>query len=215
MANGFKIDVKGLDKVLADINSLAKEVRIDASKGLNKFGYAVEANAKQLVASNSSDEGALLRSISAKASTPKTLEVEINVTADYAAYIEFGTRKYAAKYVGTLPAEWKKYAAQFKGSGGGTFDEMVLSIFAWVKRKGLRLNPKIGVQEDSFTGAGGTLRKPRKKKKQTIEDGQQQLAYIIAKKIMVEGIPAKPFLYPSVINNTKDLVDNMKKLVSK
>jgi hypothetical protein len=61
----------------------------------------------------------------------------VQASARYAAYIEFGTRKFAAAYVSSLPADWASYAATFKGSAGGTFKEMVLSIMAWCKRKGI------------------------------------------------------------------------------
>lgn len=137
MAQGFTLKEKGLADVMKRIGQLGSEVKINGSKELNKFGFAVDANAKQLIASNSSDEGGLLRSVKVIAATPSNLTVAIVVTADYAAYIEFGTRKFAAIQVAKLPSDWQKYAAQFKGGGGGSFAEFVQSIIDWVKRKGI------------------------------------------------------------------------------
>jgi hypothetical protein len=62
-------------------------------------------------------------------------------TAKYAAYIEFGTRKFAAAYVSSLPQDWAAYAATFKGPAGGTFKEFVKSLMAWGERTG-KLDPK-------------------------------------------------------------------------
>ena len=64
------------------------------------------------------------------------MAVEIVVAANYAAYLEFGTRGFAAAYVATLPTEWQVFAAQFKG-GGGSFEDFFMNIIDWVKRKGI------------------------------------------------------------------------------
>ena len=58
--------------------------------------------------------------------------VEVGCAVDYAAYLEFGTGKFAAEYVATLPTEWKEFASQFKGSAGGNFREFVESIMGWL-----------------------------------------------------------------------------------
>lgn len=130
----FKVEVKGLDATIKKFEDLAKNTQEDVQAALNDFGDRVETMAKQLVSANSSDEGNLLRSISKEYGNGY---VTIKATARYAAYIEFGTRKFAAQYVSSLPPDWASYAATFKGSAGGTFEEFLASILAWAKRKGI------------------------------------------------------------------------------
>lgn len=45
--------------------------------------------------------------------------VKITSGADYAAYVEFGTGVFAAKYLATQPSEVQKYARKFFVSGKG------------------------------------------------------------------------------------------------
>ena len=151
---------------------LAANVQNDVQAELNAWADDTAANAKSLVRTNSSDEGMLLRSISPKYGQGLASVV---ASAKYAAYIEFGTRKYAADYVSSLPADWQTYAATFKGKAGGTFKEFLLSIMGWVSRKGI----------------------------------DKKAAYPIARKIMIDGIRAKPFLYPSVQKTLPELKKNL------
>lgn len=130
----MELQVKGLDTLIKKMDKLATNVQKDVQAELNDWADQTAANAKMLVSSNSSDEGMLLRSIN-----PNYGNGSASVTAatKYAAYIEFGTRKYAAAYVSTLPADWQTFAATFKGKIGGTFKQFLLSIIAWVGRKGI------------------------------------------------------------------------------
>jgi hypothetical protein len=130
----FKVEVKGLDATIKKFETLAQRTQDDVQASLNDFGDRVEEMSKRLVAANSSDEGALLRSISKQYGNGN---VSVKASARYAAYIEFGTRKFAASYVGSLPPDWASYAATFKGSAGGTFQEFLMSIMAWCRRKGI------------------------------------------------------------------------------
>lgn len=103
---------------------------------LNTFGISTVAMAQRLCPV---DEGHLRNSISF---TPvkkegSTRYVDIVVATDYAAYVEFGTRKFAANYVATLPQEWRAMAAEHKGKAGGTLSEFIQRIMAWVQRKEL------------------------------------------------------------------------------
>jgi HK97 gp10 family phage protein len=212
----IKIDLKGFDTTISNINKIAKDTEFKVKEALVDFGTKVETQAKR---DAPADEGKLRNSINA--TYPKNgLSVEVTVAADYAAYMEFGTRKFAAQYVATLPQDWQAYAATFKGGGGGTFDQFVLAMMEWVKRKGLRLdNNKMYEQSDSFT-LTGKLRKDKKiggRKKKTILEGQQQLAYIIAKKIMIEGVRpqgknGQGYLYPAVKKYTPELITDIKNI---
>jgi hypothetical protein len=115
----------------------------------------------------------LLRSINANYGNGSA---SVTASTKYAAYIEFGTRKFAAAYVSSLPADWQTYAATFKGKTGGTFKQFLLSIIGWVSRKGI----------------------------------DKKAAYPIARKIMIDGIKPKPFLYPSVNKTLPVLRKNLR-----
>ena len=165
----------GIDAILAKFNTLANEAQNDVQLQLNAFADDVARDAKQLVKANSSDEGNLLRNIN-----PEFGSGFVSITANtkYAAYIEFGTRKFAAEYVSSLPTDWQTFANTFKGpmSGGGNFQEMLINITDWCKRKGI----------------------------------DEKLAYPIARKILIQGIRPKPFMYPSVNRNLPLLIQNIK-----
>ena len=134
----IKIEAKGFDGLKKKFDTLSKEGKADVQSALNDWADRTASDAKSLVSSNSSDEGALLRSISPVYGQGNASVV---ATAKYAAYIEFGTRKFAASYVSSLPQDWAAYANTFKGPSGGTFKEFVKSLMAWGERTG-KLDPK-------------------------------------------------------------------------
>ena len=163
MASGLYIDLSQFTKATEKLKLVEKKLleKIDLSLSFDAVQMAGIASVKAPV-----DLGGLHTSIHAKKDI--FLEKHITVNAYYAAFVEFGTGAHAAAYVGTLPATWQEFAAQFKGqSGGGDFDKFVSRLFEWVKSKGLRLQPKVTGQEDNFTR--GVLRKDKKAKKQTIK----------------------------------------------
>jgi HK97 gp10 family phage protein len=170
----MELQVKGLDTLIKKMDKLAANVQKDVQAELNAWADATATNAKSLVSAKSSDEGGLLRSISPRYGNGSASVV---ASAKYAAYIEFGTRKFAAAYVSSLPADWQAYAATFKGKTGGTFQQFLLSIKAWAARKGITDKAHI---------------------------------YFTIKQIMEEGIPAKPFLYPSVNKTLPVLKKNLR-----
>jgi hypothetical protein len=131
----FSVNVQGLDATLKKFDKLAKDTQDGVQAALNDWADRTATDAKSLVSSQSSDEGALLRSISPVYGNGSAAVV---AAQKYAAYIEFGTRKFAAAYVASLPNEWQAYAATFKSrGGGGTARDFWKSIQAWGNRKGL------------------------------------------------------------------------------
>jgi HK97 gp10 family phage protein len=126
------IKLKGFDKTIKDVQKLATDANKNAKTALVLFGKNVETQAKR---DAPADEGKLKASINAVFDNA-TFTEKITVATDYAAYQEFGTRKFAAAYVGTLPQEWRTYAATFKGKGGGTFEEFVKSLTEWARKTG-------------------------------------------------------------------------------
>lgn len=196
----IKIEVKGFDALIKRFDTLSNESQAKVQSALNTFADATAADAKGFVSSKEiTDEGALLRSIN-----PLYGQGSAGVVANsrYAAYHEFGTRKFAASYISSLPAEWSTYAAQFQGpsSMGGTFKDFVLSIMAWMKRKGIK----------GGTYSVKTRRRLGNKEQKESED--KSVAYAIAQKIMRDGIKQRPFLYPSVLKNLPQLEKDLKEI---
>ena len=126
---GSVIKIEGLSKTLARLNIKKFEPQIQTS--FNKFGIRVEMDAKQLVPV---DEGRLKGSIFQE---PGRLAVTVGASANYAAFQEFGTRKFAAIYIATLPKDWQSFARQYKGGSNGTFHDFVMSLMGWCKRHGI------------------------------------------------------------------------------
>lgn len=207
MAFGFEI--KGIDVAIKKLNNAANTLIQDAQDLLNEFVSNVASAAKRLAPG---DEGHLRGAIAPIYVTGKNLEASVVAAVVYAAFMEFGTRKFAAVYVATLPADWQTYAATFRGqTGGGTFDEFLLAIMQWVKRKGIVAQPTQFEQSDEFSF--GKLKPDRAPKKVSKQDAQDHLAYMIALKIMREGVQPHPFLYPAVIQYIPELTANFKKLL--
>jgi hypothetical protein len=177
MPGGFTIDTKGFDDVIKNLDT--SKFERDISDELEVFGRNVERDAKDNLAINGTwNLGFLAGSIYV---IPGRLKVEIGASKDYAAYIEFGTRKFAAAYVNTLPPDWKSFAAKFKGSGSGTFAQLVENIKLWAEQTG-KIPP--------------------------------EAAYAKARKIMIEGIPAQPYLYPAYEKNRVELIKRLKALAN-
>jgi hypothetical protein len=197
----IKIETKGISTLVKKFDQLSKEGQADVQSALNDWADRTAADAKRLVSAKSSDEGALLRSISPVYGSGNASVIS---TSKYAAYIEFGTRKFAASYVSSLPQDWATYADTFQGpaSSGGTFKDFVLSIMAWMKRKGIKAG----------TYSVKTRRRLGNKAQKESED--KSLAYAIAKKILRDGIKQRPFLYPSVVKNTPQLIKDIKDIYS-
>jgi len=178
---GSFVKIEGLEKTLARFDMKKYEPQVQTC--FNNFGIRVEAAAKQ---SAPVDEGHLKGAIFQH---PSRLANTFGCSVNYASYVEFGTRKYAASYVASLPPDWKAFAASTKGkTGSGTFDQFVQNIMAWVLRKGI----------------GGNKTKSGKvsTSKQSL-DQMQQAAYWIAINILQNGVKAQPFLYPAY-NRYKD-----------
>jgi hypothetical protein len=169
----IKVQIAGFDALINKIDKMSADAQIDVQLALNDWADRTSMDAKQLVSSNSSDEGGLLNSIHPQYGK---MTASVVASANYAAYIEFGTRKFAAAYVGTLPADWAQYASTFKGKGTGSFKEFLKAIMGWVKRKGI----------------------------------DEKAAYPIARKILRDGIKARPFLYPSAQKNLPLLKEDLK-----
>jgi len=186
---GVTIKIEGLEATMAKLDYKKYEVQIQQS--FDKFGFNAETEAKLRAPV---DEGHLRSAIYSKS---KPLAAEIGCTVDYAAYLEFGTRRFAAAYVAGLPATWQELAANFKGGGGGNFEQFVKELTEWVMRKGFAA---------PLTASGNAS------KSKSAIDIQRQAAYMIARSIMIKGIRPHPFLYPAVEKWTPVLLSDLKAL---
>lgn len=171
----FSIKAKGVDTVLKAIAEKSARAAQVLNDEMNQFGITTVNDAKN---NAPVDEGELRRQISY---VKTDLKVTVSVNVDYAAYLEFGTRSFAAAYVNSLPAEWQTFAAQFKGGGGGSFDEFVMRLQRWCR---LKL-------------------------------GDEQLAYVVARSIMIKGIRPHPYFVPAVEKNRIELIKTLTALFKK
>ena len=186
---GLTLQVKGLNELKAQIKAYPQDIDKIIQNEFVAFGDNVVSDAKRLAPV---DEGYLRNSISASVTD---LELSISVNVDYAAYLEFGTKSFAAEYVASLPPEWQTFASEFQGPTGGSFADFVKILIEWVKRKGFAAQ---------VTKSGG------KSKSGSSVAGEQQAAYLIAKSILIKGIRPQPYLFPAFEQNKQGLIDNLK-----
>lgn len=192
MSPGIKIT--GIKELMQDINKTVQNAEQGVYKALVKFESNVVKDAKAQLQSKTSNTGKLANSIFGDV---RDNVATVVVTANYAAYIEFGTRKFAAAYVATLPQDWKSYAATFKGKGGGTMDEFIQNIMEWVQQRGIgALKTKSGNNSTSVSSL----------------DAMQSAAYAIALNILQNGIRPQPYLYPAVKEHEPKLIADIKKV---
>lgn len=170
------LKAEGLDALVKKFDTLSKESQSKIQSALNSWADDTATDAKMIVSSNSSDNGYLMNSIRPVYGNGGASVV---VSAEYAAYIEFGTRKYASAYVSSLPSDWNQLASKFKGKSptGGDFKQFVKNLKEWARRTG-KLDEKY--------------------------------AYAAARKILREGLKARPFLYPAVLKNLPQLEKDIK-----
>ena len=195
MGTGITIDISGLSKVKSKLEELKTIDRKKFKSVLDKNGLKIVNLAKTKAPV---DQGALRNSISYKI-VGNNLEIIAGVT--YAAYIEFGTKKYAAEEVAKLPTDWQQYAAQFKGGKSGDYYDFLNAILDWVKRKGLS---KV---INSYTG--------KEVRGKAAKENLLVLAEYIAWNILKNGIKAQPYLRPAVEDVLPKLEEDIIKLFSK
>lgn len=118
-------------------------------------------------------------------------------TAPYAPYVEFGTGSKV-----DVPAEWKTYARQFKGrGGGGNSHDFLLSIAQWVRAKGI-------------TGRYSVKTRRRLGSKSSQEQEDMAVAYPIFLSIMRNGSRPHPFLYPAYVTGVKKIIQDVKQAIA-
>ncbi len=173
--SALTFDIKNLDKTLSEIKAYPQDVERIINNEFKAFGLSTVNDAKRLAPV---DEGRLRESIG---SVIGSLSISVTVNVDYAAYLEFGTKSFAAAYVATLPPDWQAFAEQYKGNAGGSFQEFVMRLQRWVRLKGIASGKDI-----------------------------DQAAYAIALSILRKGIKPHPYLFPAFEKNKIELIKQLK-----
>jgi HK97 gp10 family phage protein len=177
MPDALYIDTSGLIRITDKLKGMEKTIVESVDNVLNANAIEIATKAKQLAPV---DIGGLRSSIAPE--TSELLNKHISVNANYAAYVEFGTGKYAAAYAGSLPDNWQQFALQFKGKGGGNMEEFLKRIEGWIKRN-----------------VTATYSVKTQKRTKTADEAKRtkQMAYLIARSILKNGIKPQPFLFPA------------------
>lgn len=196
MANYIYIDVSQFTKGIEQIKSLEKKVIENVDAVLDANARAIELKAKQNLArphpEGAYDMGGLANSVSADNS--KHLEKHITVNAFYAAFVEFGSGKYAAQYVSTLPESWREFASKFKGQkGSGTLDDFLIKMVEWVKRRGIH----------------GITKSGRSRKGKKADADAYNIAYVIVISILRNGVHPHPFLFPAFEGQRQTIIKDI------
>ena len=112
--SALNIEITGVkeafDKVKANFNKISDEIDMEMGDGILK----IVTQAKTLVPANFSR----LRT-SLYVNKLGKFNYEFGSNVNYAAYVEFGTGKYAATYVPTIEAEFQRFALTYKTSNPG------------------------------------------------------------------------------------------------
>jgi hypothetical protein len=130
----IKLDVIGFPKLEQKLRTMPSSVRKEVNMEFRAWADDVARDAKANLQSKTSNTGKLAGSINPEYGDNYSA---VTVSANYAAYVEFGTRKFASQYVGSLPNNWKQMANAAKGPGGGNFDQFLQSITQWMKDRGI------------------------------------------------------------------------------
>jgi hypothetical protein len=199
----LSITIGNLDKVLAEIKAYPQDIKKIINNEFVAFGDNTANDMKRLAPKN---EGALVKSINTNIDLDQMV-LHVGAYIEYAAYLEFGTKSFAEAYVASLPEDWQAFAAEHQGGGEGTFAELLQAIMKWVELKGITAEPSMTEQGDEYLY--GKLKNSTPKQK-SAEEQQQQLAYLIARKIVRDGIKAQPYFYPAFEKNKLELIENLK-----
>ena len=114
MAKNLKLQILGIKEAFANVknnfNKISDEIDMELGNGVQE----IILEAKTSLPANYSMLATSLYFVKAK-----KYYYEFGSNLNYAAYVEFGTGKYAAEYVPSLDPEWQKFAKTFQTSRPG------------------------------------------------------------------------------------------------
>ena len=187
MAKAFTFELQGMKRVEELLKKLPGDVHAEIMDEIEDTARTTVKKAKQRAPKF---DGQLQQAIGYGFLSDKS-GFEVFAAKDYAAFVEFGT---GGKM--KVPSELSGYAAQFKGSKSGSWDEFVDRMEKWVKKKGLA---KI---TNSYTG-----------KSRTKKSDVRMIAILIARSILRNGLTPHPFLFPSWFEERGKLVNKIKQVL--
>jgi len=182
------VKVEGIQQMVAKLTALGGNNARMANAILNQGADNIVLEAKQ---SAPADLGGIRQGIGKE---QDGLNVKIFCNAPEAIYQEFGTGPMV-----DVPARFADVAQAGKDSGSGTWADFIIALTGWISRHGLLDTFSVKTQKKST--------RTSKYAKHATKDENEQLAYVIARKILREGLKPQPFLYPAIINNEKKILD--------
>lgn len=184
-----RVELIGSKELQAKIKAAPKKLK-------SLIGAEVEGAANMFRRNAIKDAPADTRFLGGEISVNKVGELTYEVVsgAEYSAYMEFGTK---GNY---RPIEGID-ASEFQGKGTGTFKEMINNLANWVHRKGI-----------AGTYSVKTRRRTGNKINQIAED--YQVAYLIARKILKEGVKPHPFFFKQIPDTQKRLRSKIENVLS-
>lgn len=191
MAQTFKFEIKGLDKLQKRLSTLPTKLKKEVGAEIQDGGRRINAKQLRLVPV---DEGGIKQSTVPK--KVNELNIELTSSKHYVPFMEFGTKRRVR-----IPAELTSYAAQFKQSGPKIgLEEFLKIITAWVRRKGIAGRYSVK-----------TRRRVGSKATQQTED--EQAAYPIALSILRHGVKPHPFFFQPFFDERESIVKNVEKVL--
>lgn len=175
------IRLRNLDHVIRRLETYPARISDEIKRELKAASDDVATKAKRDAPKNI---GRLVQSIVVVESGSLSNSVEIN--ADYAASMEWGTKKKVR-----VPSQLQAYAAQFKGMNIGA-GQLTLdaAILAWVKRKGI---------------GGKTTKSGKVSRSKSSISAMESAAFLIARSIRKNGVTPHPFFFKHVFAIRKRL----------
>lgn len=181
--------MRGLNEVNIAVGNLTEKMDIGVDELVQAAAYDTNDDAIGYIRSEGAIDlgagGGLISHQAVTSEGPRAYGV--TNSSKYAPFIEWGTGRQVQ-----VPDEWASYARQYKGPYPGTWNEFEENIKAWMQRHGIP-------ERSIVTYADGT-------------EGYIDVAYAIMVKILDNGLPARPFLYPAYVKNKEKLLKDIKKL---
>lgn len=171
---GVTVNVTGVQKLIADLQAISVEGERMANAVVGVIAGKITAAQKSAAPA---DLGTIRNNLGNIQLSPALYEIFSN--APESPYQEFGTGPQV-----NIPAQWAEAAAEFQGTGKGSWADFILTLTDWVKRHGLT-----GVYSVKTHKRNNSL---------SHTDADQQAAWAIARSILKRGLAPQPFFYYNV-----------------
>ncbi len=191
MADGVKITTKGLDELINKLKQAPSEIH-------DEVDAVFENTAKEFVSRAKRDAPKDVGFLAGEINYARKGDMSYSIVSQssYAGFLEFGTKKHYKAIPG-----FEDQAASIKGAKGGSAEDALKNIKAWVKRKGIRFQ------------SAGTF-KSGKRKGQNKDLSAEDTAYIIYHFIMLNGIKPHPYFFKQVEPAQAQLQKDLQSIVN-